>query len=89
MLSWRILRLDQVTSLLSATAPTPLKSLDGKSPRMAARRDGLVMSPARAQQTSRSAIVFSRLKQPTQTQAQSQMRPVNTQPTTPTQLNST
>lgn len=41
MLSWRILRLAQVTSPLSTTAPTPLDALDGKSPRMAAREMGL------------------------------------------------
>lgn len=69
--------------------PHPTPVLGRQVPADGGKRDGLVMSPARAQQTSSSAIVFSRLKQPTQAQTQSQMRPANTQPTTPTQLNST
>lgn len=52
------------------------------------RKHGLVMSSARTQQTRSSAIVCPRLKQPTQAQTQSQVRPADTQPTTRTLLNS-
>lgn len=86
------MRLVGTPSLPSTSTPSHTPQVLGEaSPRgwrQKRRKHGLVMSSARTQQTSSSAIVCPRLKQPTQAQTQSQVRPADTQPTTRTLLNS-